>query len=100
MQKITNIPEVTTCGGLWNKAQGVPTPGEDAGGGRSGMGDFFRVPCSVFFKKADWKSAYNLLLLHTRMSIFNNKEGKNKSKSTKNIIYGWGAEKEVIFIIL
>ena len=51
MQKITNIPEVTTCGGLWNKAQGVPTPGEDAGGGRSGMGDFFRVPCSVFLKK-------------------------------------------------
>ena len=41
-----------------------------------------------FFKKADQKNAYNLLLLHTHMSIFNKKEGKNKSKTTKNIIYG------------
>ena len=40
------------------------------------------------FKKADQKNAYNLLLLHTHMSIFNKKEGKNKSKTTKNIIYG------------
>ena len=31
-----------------------------------------------FFKKADQKNAYNLLLLHTHMSIFNKKEGKNK----------------------
>ena len=41
-----------------------------------------------FFNKAGQKSAYNLLFLHTHLSIFNNKEGKNKSKTTKNIIYG------------
>ena len=56
--------------GMWNKAQGIPTPGYNVDGGRNGMGDF-EVHCVFIFKKKKvQKISYSLLLLHTYLCLF------------------------------
>lgn len=89
---------MTFHGGVWNKAQGVPTPGYHVDKRREEWNGWdLQDTLFSFLKKRDWRSAYSCCFYIQYLSIFNKKEGKKKPKPPENIIYGWGPGMEVIF---